>query len=228
QQRCSHNSSSGSHLNDGPQQTPHGPLSGYSPWLNSHAHSHSHDHTVSFLDPRGSFPSASPLIHDAFTQDPDFWASPGNMPFPDTDWNILSLEDAAPFLAGFDGADFDIVNDPGYGVASTPSLLFRIPDPMSSRRSLLRHGRSYSNASPASQIPTSVSNSPATSQGDDVLSRVDASRVEKRRLNTLAARRCRQRRVDRLKSVEDELELVRKERDELRLRVSKLEGKPRL
>ncbi|KAJ5246368.1 bZIP transcription factor bZIP-1 [Penicillium chermesinum] len=85
-------------------------------------------------------------------------------------------------------------------------------------------GRSYSNASPASQIPTSVSNSPATSQGDDVLSRVDASRVEKRRLNTLAARRCRQRRVDRLKSVEDELELVRKERDELRLRVSKLEG----
>lgn len=76
----------------------------------------------------------------------------------------------------------------------------------------------------------SVSNSlsspatPATSQGDDVLKGVESSRVEKRRLNTLAARRCRQRRVDRLKGVEDELELVRKERDELRLRVSKLEG----
>lgn len=62
------------------------------------------------------------------------------------------------------------------------------------------------------------------SQGDDVLGRLDSSRVEKRRLNTLAARRCRQRRVDRMKGLEDELESIRRERDELRLRVSKLEG----
>ena len=53
---------------------------------------------------------------------------------------------------------------------------------------------------------------------------MDSSRVEKRRLNTLAARRCRQRRVDRMKSLEDELASVRRERDELKLRVSKLEG----
>lgn len=56
------------------------------------------------------------------------------------------------------------------------------------------------------------------------MGRVESSRVEKRRLNTLAARRCRQRRVDRMQKLEDELEDIRRERDELRLRVSKLEG----
>lgn len=72
-------------------------------------------------------------------------------------------------------------------------------------------------------VATSQS-SPATSQADSVLGRVESSRVEKRRLNTLAARRCRQRRVDQTKNLENELELMRKERDELRLKVSKLEG----
>lgn len=66
--------------------------------------------------------------------------------------------------------------------------------------------------------------SPATPPGEEILSHAASSRVEKRRLNTLAARRCRQRRADRMKSLEDELERVRKERDELRLRVSKMEG----
>lgn len=66
---------------------------------------------------------ASPLIqsHDAFTQESDPWSRPGNMSFTDTDWNFLSLEDATPYPAGLDGAgaDFDIINDPGYGMAST-------------------------------------------------------------------------------------------------------------
>lgn len=84
-----------------------------------------------------------------------------------------------------------------------------------------------SHPSPTSQIPGSASGSlpsPTTSQGDDGFGRVDSSRVEKRRLNTLAARRCRQRRADRMKTLEDELEKIRKERDELRLQVSKMEG----
>lgn len=85
----------------------------------------------------------------------------------------------------------------------------------------------HSQPSPVSQFPAPVStsfSSPATSNGDDALSRVDSSRVEKRKLNTLAARRCRQRRMDRMKDLEAELEKVRKERDDLRLRCSKLEG----
>lgn len=86
-------------------------------------------------------------------------------------------------------------------------------------------GRSH--LSPATQTQVSVatsSSSPAASQADGVLGRVDSSRVEKRRLNTLAARRCRQRRVDQMKTMEEELEKIKKERDELRLKVSKLEG----
>lgn len=50
------------------------------------------------------------------------------------------------------------------------------------------------------------------------------SRIEKRESNTLAARRYRQRRVDQMKNLEMELEKIKRERDELRIRVSKLEG----
>ncbi|GFF25920.1 hypothetical protein IFM58399_01217 [Aspergillus lentulus] len=50
------------------------------------------------------------------------------------------------------------------------------------------------------------------------------NRVSKRQLNTLAARRYRQRRVDRMNELEAELEKVKRERDELKMRVSKLEG----
>jgi cell division protein FtsB len=50
------------------------------------------------------------------------------------------------------------------------------------------------------------------------------NRVSKRQLNTLAARRYRQRRVDRMNELEAELEKVKQERDELKMRVSKLEG----
>ncbi|GAQ37849.1 Cys/Met metabolism PLP-dependent enzyme family protein [Aspergillus tubingensis] len=50
------------------------------------------------------------------------------------------------------------------------------------------------------------------------------NRVKKRELNTLAARRYRQRRVDRMNQLEEELEAIKRERDELKMRVSKLEG----
>jgi len=124
--------------------------------------------------------------------------------------------------------------DPGYGVATAFASLSDSGclESQSQNASLFvpsstnsQDGLSYS--SPASQVPASVAtskSSPATSQADDPLGRVDSSRVEKRRLNTLAARRCRQRRVDEMKNLEDELELIKKERDELRLKVSRLEG----
>ncbi|PYI06529.1 hypothetical protein BO78DRAFT_469909 [Aspergillus sclerotiicarbonarius CBS 121057] len=61
------------------------------------------------------------------------------------------------------------------------------------------------------------------------LSRADTpkeapNRVKKRELNTIAARRYRQRRVDRMNQLEEELEAIKRERDELKMRVSKLEG----
>ncbi|EDN98610.1 predicted protein [Sclerotinia sclerotiorum 1980 UF-70] len=50
------------------------------------------------------------------------------------------------------------------------------------------------------------------------------SRVEKRKLNTMAARRYRQKRVDQMSSLEAALREVERERDALKVRVAKLEG----
>ncbi|KAF7587586.1 hypothetical protein BBP40_007027 [Aspergillus hancockii] len=78
--------------------------------------------------------------------------------------------------------------------------------------------------------PSANSLSASTSPSDSVATPAVSSkpsapsRIEKRQQNTLAARRYRQRRVDQMKSLEDELRKVREERDALKMRVSKLEG----
>ncbi|KAF3385125.1 hypothetical protein F1880_002868 [Penicillium rolfsii] len=207
-----------------------------SPWSSHSFVQHQlHDHSfASLAPPLDSIPSVSPYSQsfDTFTtSESDLWAEPP-LSIANSDWNFLPIDHPALYPSGFDGVHVP-VNDLDYSVPSTfgslsdsgsneprPLLPSLIPSPSNSQDE-------HSHASPISQIPGSVStslSSPATSQGDDVLTRVDSSRVEKRRLNTLAARRCRQRRVDRMKSLEDELEAMRRERDELRLKVSKLEG----
>lgn len=50
------------------------------------------------------------------------------------------------------------------------------------------------------------------------------SRIDKRKFNTLSARRYRQRRIDRMSGLEAELRNTRSERDVLKVRVAKLEG----
>jgi len=52
----------------------------------------------------------------------------------------------------------------------------------------------------------------------------DAARVEKRRANTMAARRYRQKRVDQMTGLEAELKDVKTERDDLKVRCARLEG----
>jgi len=51
-----------------------------------------------------------------------------------------------------------------------------------------------------------------------------SSRIRKRELNTLAARRYRKKRESQLSTLEAELLAVKSERDELRVRVARLEG----
>jgi hypothetical protein len=76
---------------------------------------------------------------------------------------------------------------------------------------------------PASRPPpVSITAAPSSSGGSSP--KESSNRVYKRQLNTLAARRYRQRRVDRMNQLEEELEKVKRERDELKMRVSKLEG----
>jgi hypothetical protein len=52
----------------------------------------------------------------------------------------------------------------------------------------------------------------------------ESARVEKRKANTLAARRYRQKRVDQMSSLEGELKDVKSERDDLKVRCARLEG----
>ncbi|KAF1843571.1 uncharacterized protein K460DRAFT_287722, partial [Cucurbitaria berberidis CBS 394.84] len=52
----------------------------------------------------------------------------------------------------------------------------------------------------------------------------EVSRVEKRKANTLAARRYRQKRVDQMSGLETELKEVKTERDDLKVRCARLEG----
>ncbi|KAH6718442.1 hypothetical protein DL95DRAFT_280097, partial [Leptodontidium sp. 2 PMI_412] len=50
------------------------------------------------------------------------------------------------------------------------------------------------------------------------------SKIQKRTLNTLAARRYRQKRVDQVSSLETSLKETQDERDELKLKVARLEA----
>lgn len=68
---------------------------------------------------------------------------------------------------------------------------------------------------PATSDTSSPSNRDTTS---------NTSRVEKRKQNTLAARRYRQKRVDQMKQLEDALRKTELERDALKMRVARLEG----
>ncbi|KAF1838282.1 hypothetical protein BDW02DRAFT_585960 [Decorospora gaudefroyi] len=69
--------------------------------------------------------------------------------------------------------------------------------------------------SSSSRLPT-TKNSPL---GPDT-----SSKVEKRKANTLAARRYRQKRVDQMSGLEAELKEVKAERDDLKVRHARLEG----
>ncbi|KAJ6182825.1 hypothetical protein N7485_001467 [Penicillium canescens] len=183
----------------------------------------------------GGFPSAVPVCQsfDTLVQQSDLWAEP-DLSFTDTDWNIVSVNHSTPYPHDYNGDDVPIM-DLGYGTVSAFQSLsdsgsienqHLVPASLVPSSANSQDGHSHSQPSPVSQFPAPVSTtfpSPTTSQGDDPLGPTGA-RVEKRRLNTLAARRCRQRRVDRMKDLEAELEKVRRERDDLRLKCSKLEG----
>ncbi|KAJ5497218.1 hypothetical protein N7463_009205 [Penicillium fimorum] len=216
--------------NAGTQERHQGPAE-YLPWANLHPYS-DNDLFSSLAPPLESFPSAVPVCQsfDTLTHESALWTEP-DLSFADTDWNFISVNHPTTYPPGYDCGDIHVM-DLGYGSASAFNSLSDsgsiehqqyVSASLTSSSANSQDGHSH--PSPVSQFPAPVStslSSPATS--DDTLGRVDSSRVEKRKLNTLAARRCRQRRVDRMKELEAELEKVRQERDDWRLRCSKLEG----
>ncbi|KAL6238773.1 hypothetical protein BDW75DRAFT_236973 [Aspergillus navahoensis] len=77
---------------------------------------------------------------------------------------------------------------------------------------------------PQSQPMPSATSLPIPSRESSPKEKEHPSRITKRQLNTLAARRYRQRKLDKVAQLEEELAAVKRERDELKMRVSKLEG----
>lgn len=76
---------------------------------------------------------------------------------------------------------------------------------------------SVSTGSRSGLSPEDVSSKPGSST-------VLSSRVEKRKANTLAARRYRQKRLDQVAELESALKATQLERDALRMQVAKLRG----
>ncbi|PWY93422.1 hypothetical protein BO94DRAFT_572873 [Aspergillus sclerotioniger CBS 115572] len=111
--------------------------------------------------------------------------------------------------------------DPIDALLSSPDSLNLFQSP--SVQSAPANWTEFSEPSPPQMPAVSNTASPLN------LSRADTpketpNRVKKRELNTMAARRYRQRRLDRMNQLEEELEAIKRERDELKMRVSKLEG----
>jgi hypothetical protein len=79
-------------------------------------------------------------------------------------------------------------------------------------------------ASPDSRGSPSEHSSTTKGPSASVKGAGEASRIEKRKQNTLAARRYRQKRVDQMNSLESTLKEVQSERDTLKVRVARLEG----
>ncbi|RMZ73521.1 bZIP transcription factor [Pyrenophora seminiperda CCB06] len=76
----------------------------------------------------------------------------------------------------------------------------------------------------SSSSPEHSYSSKLSSTKDSPLAPEPSCRVEKRKANTLAARRYRQKRVDQMTTLEAELKQVKAERDDLKVRNARLEG----
>jgi hypothetical protein len=76
----------------------------------------------------------------------------------------------------------------------------------------------------SSSSPEQTSSSKLSSTKHSPKNPEPSTRVEKRKANTLAARRYRQKRVDQMSTLETELQQVKSERDELKVRNARLEG----
>jgi len=99
------------------------------------------------------------------------------------------------------------------------------PPEYSSMKSLSQSVEQSSNSSTATLSPgTPISKSKSTKSTSSKGGQVDNSRIQKRTLNTLAARRYRQKRLDQMSELEGVLKETQAERDALKVRVARLEG----
>lgn len=146
--------------------------------------------------------------------------STGNDFYDTTNWNTLPLSAAGDLLAmaPTTNAPFDMSTS----IPMEPSTLNTSRLIKAHKLTIVVRSQSGSSAnsyspeqSPHARLTTSTKSSPPTEP---------PSKVEKRKANTLAARRYRQKRVDQMSGLEAELKEVKADRDEWKVRCAKLEG----
>lgn len=143
--------------------------------------------------------------------------------------NGTTFDSQSANLAAFTCGDlqsYSLVSTAGLDSITMPAFPLNVHDASFSQP--MEKGLSNSGSSTSSSSHNQVS-SPETlsaklSGSKDSTPLSQSARVEKRKANTMAARRYRQKRVDQMNDLEKQLKDTRSERDELKVRCARLEG----
>lgn len=158
--------------------------------------------------------------------DPSHWTAFSSLPNTGSASYSTSTMGLVPNVPSL---SMSISSDSPSNYPMSRSLTENLPDISQSQTS--DQGRSPESGSSSSSPKNHMSPSSETSSTSKLSNPKSASRstestarVEKRRQNTLAARRYRQKRVDQMSSLESTLKETQTERDDLKVRVARLEG----
>jgi len=135
------------------------------------------------------------------------------------DHDTQLLPDGPTPLSLAEGNANMFVVSPGTGNTNDMSTSMAMMRDLSHSASSSTSPKDRSSSSPEHSYSSKVS-----STKDSPLAPEPSGRVEKRKANTLAARRYRQKRVDQMSTLESELKQVKAERDDLKVRNARLEG----
>jgi hypothetical protein len=176
--------------------------------------------------------SLLPITTSSSTVLADSLIAPDSSLYATSDWNLFPTSDS-PYLGHetqlFPGGSTSLstAEDTMKTLAMPSGMEF--PSNMNTSSQMTRDcsqsGSSWtSHKDRSSSSPEHISSSKLQSTKSSPVIQEPASRIEKRKANTLAARRYRQKRVDQMSSLEAELKQIKAERDELKVRNARLEG----
>jgi hypothetical protein len=176
--------------------------------------------------------SLLPITTSSSTVLADSLIAPDSSLYATSDWNLFPTSDS-PYLGHetqlFPGGSTSLstAEDTMKTLAIPSGMEF--PSNMNTSSQMTRDcsqsGSSWtSHKDRSSSSPEHISSSKLQSTKSSPVIQEPASRIEKRKANTLAARRYRQKRVDQMSSLEAELKQIKAERDELKVRNARLEG----
>ncbi|RAL67289.1 hypothetical protein DID88_008053 [Monilinia fructigena] len=168
-----------------------------------------------------------------FQNSPDWWLPQTDPSFEFFAWNNpsigenVSIDSSFPIAAGTSLGNDNFMSQSDVGSIDSMPQSHSFLDNQAHRGNNIHRSIFPSLSQPkatTSQTQSSPPSPPSPNIKTPKSSSDTMSRVEKRKLNTLAARRYRKKRVDQMSSLEAALKEVERERDALKVRVAKLEG----